>query len=581
MAKILDCIIIGGGPAGLAAGNILSKENIDFIVIEKGAYLYQRSPLKPKDIVTGVGGGGLYSDGKLSFYPSGSSLYRLKKEFLLDSYNHLSKVLSLFSIQIPEFQQDWESSATETINNDVHNKKYDSTVLSESELFNLGFYLYDQIGRDRMLVNHEVTSITKDGNIFIVNVLNEERNQQRFKCRNIIYAGGKFGSLGLTNMLGEHNLTFKKYEVGVRVETNHHDFDFNDLSQTDLKLLIKKKESPGIEFRTFCFCRNGYIVHGNFEGINSFNGVSNKPAFSKTNFGINLRISDESVYKDYQSSLSKLSSADSIIQEPIKNFLAQKNENWDIEIYELFKNCLFTYFPKLSNSDAEITGPSFEYFGYYPKLNDELKLHESNFWIAGDSTGEFRGLLPALVSGFIVGKSLVNRVINERDQLNELVRIKTSLTTKSQTIFTAQSKKFFYCKDAICEFVFKEGAIPVNPFQVFGYFLGDRVDRDLVRKGNNELIGRCDELWVFGPIADGVLFEISRAYELKMPVRFFNVDTYAGKIEEIMDSSKLIFEPEVYAQIGKEKLIRFIERSYEGEIKRKPQLSFFDGISKE
>ena len=116
---------------------------------------------------------------------------------------------------------------------------------------------------------------------------------------------------------------------------------------------------------------------------------------------------------------------------------------------------------------------------------------------------------------------------------------------KNKTIFAAQSKKVFYCKDAICEFIFKELCIPINPFQVFGYFLNDRVDRNLVRNGNNELISRCDELWVFGPIADGVLFEISIAFQLKIPVRFFTVGSLQFEIREITDITKLVFEPEV------------------------------------
>jgi len=41
-------------------------------------------------------------------------------------------------------------------------------------------------------------------------------------------------------------------------------------------------------------------------------------------------------------------------------------------------------------------------------------------------------------------------------------------------IFTAQSKLQFFCRDAICEFVFNQGAVPLNPFRLYGYFLADR-----------------------------------------------------------------------------------------------------------
>ncbi len=122
----------------------------------------------------------------------------------------------------------------------------------------------------------------------------------------------------------------------------------------------------------------------------------------------------------------------------------------------------------------------------------------------------------------------------------------SSSTDPRPIVFTAQSKRFFYCRDAICEFVFNNGAVPVNPFRVFGYFLGDRVDRGLVREANNNLIRLCDQLWVFGnTIANGVLFEIVYAHELGRSVQFYSVATTAREIHAVSPRS-LRFEPELY-----------------------------------
>ena len=123
-------------------------------------------------------------------------------------------------------------------------------------------------------------------------------------------------------------------------------------------------------------------------------------------------------------------------------------------------------------------------------------------------------------------------------------------TSELPVIFTAQSKLHFYCRDAICEFVFNQGAVPVNPFRLYGYFLGDRVGRDLIRQANNNLIRKCDQLWVFGEIiADGVLFEILYAKKLRMPVKFYSVDSRADLIKEVSDN-ELTFEEEVYSSTG-------------------------------
>ena len=125
-------------------------------------------------------------------------------------------------------------------------------------------------------------------------------------------------------------------------------------------------------------------------------------------------------------------------------------------------------------------------------------------------------------------------------------------TAELPIVFTAQSKLHFYCRDAICEFVFNQGAVPVNPFRLYEYFLGDRVDRDLIRQANNNLIRKCNALWVFGEtIADGVLFEILYAKNLKMPVKYYTVDSCADLIKDV-SVNELQFEEEVYTSTGLE-----------------------------
>jgi len=126
-----------------------------------------------------------------------------------------------------------------------------------------------------------------------------------------------------------------------------------------------------------------------------------------------------------------------------------------------------------------------------------------------------------------------------------------SLNHNLPVVFTAQSKAYFYCRDAVCAYVFSKGAVPVNPFRVFEYFLGDRVDRDLVRQGNNNLIRIADQFWVFGTtLADGVIAEILLARELQKPTRYFTIDNRVESIREIFENDlakELRFETELYA----------------------------------
>lgn len=88
-------------------------------------------------------------------------------------------------------------------------------------------------------------------------------------------------------------------------------------------------------------------------------------------------------------------------------------------------------------------------------------------------------------------------------------------------VFTAMSKKYFYMRFLVTKFALDQGVVPINPFTNFDYFLLDTVERDTVRRANNTLVARADELWVFGDIADGVRAEIVQAWQQHKTVRFF------------------------------------------------------------
>lgn len=97
-------------------------------------------------------------------------------------------------------------------------------------------------------------------------------------------------------------------------------------------------------------------------------------------------------------------------------------------------------------------------------------------------------------------------------------------------IYTAYSKHYFFARMLISSYVLNKNVIPLNPFNNYGYFMDDMVDRDLVVRGNNNLIFLADEVWTFGPIADGVFTEVKLTNTLAKPVRHFSV---GKKMEDI------------------------------------------------
>ena len=99
-----------------------------------------------------------------------------------------------------------------------------------------------------------------------------------------------------------------------------------------------------------------------------------------------------------------------------------------------------------------------------------------------------------------------------------------ALKGNRELIYTAMSKHYFYYRMHISRYVLEQGKVPLNPFMLFDYFLLDSVDRDDVRDANNSVVLRSDEIWVFGPISNGVLSEILLAKKANKPIRYFRIE---------------------------------------------------------
>jgi hypothetical protein len=97
------------------------------------------------------------------------------------------------------------------------------------------------------------------------------------------------------------------------------------------------------------------------------------------------------------------------------------------------------------------------------------------------------------------------------------------LKEKLPVIYTAISKHFFYYRMHISKYVLSNGAVPLNPFTLFDYFILDGAERKTIREANNRMVSRADELWVFGPVSDGVKEEIDLAEKASKKIRYFSI----------------------------------------------------------
>lgn len=75
-----------------------------------------------------------------------------------------------------------------------------------------------------------------------------------------------------------------------------------------------------------------------------------------------------------------------------------------------------------------------------------------------------------------------------------------------------------------CRYALQQGQIPLAPHLMFPQFMDDDIaeEQELAIFMDVILLGKCDELWVFGDhITEGMKVEIDVAKKRRQPIRYF------------------------------------------------------------
>ncbi|MFM1524467.1 MULTISPECIES: DUF7768 domain-containing protein [Helcococcus] len=73
-----------------------------------------------------------------------------------------------------------------------------------------------------------------------------------------------------------------------------------------------------------------------------------------------------------------------------------------------------------------------------------------------------------------------------------------------------------------------KGNIPIAPHLLFPQFMSEEKERDLAMHFNYVLLGKCEELWVFGDyISSGMALEIDVAKKRKMKIKYISKEVGA------------------------------------------------------
>ncbi|WP_420722494.1 FAD-binding protein [Hwanghaeella sp. LZ110] len=409
-----DVAILGAGPAGLAASVACRRAGLQFAVLEAGVAIEHRNHKDQDALGKGIGGAGLYSDGKFSFFPSATKLWNLQpKEDLLVSYAWMTELLGAYGINAPNPPE--LTQIEEVVNalpRSEHTvKKYPSEYASFQSREKIIRSLQEVVS-SQIIQSATVTRAIVNDNGCFLNVRHDQGLETTIESRFLIVASGRFGPLLLTK---KSNIpcVFRRLEVGYRIEQPSDRFFLNSRSELDPKLIFSDLAS-GLEWRTFCCCRDGEIVCLKSNGLLSLSGRSDTVRTGKSNIGFNVRITNPELgVERWNDLLDLLTSNTSPVAMSMVNYIsADSLENTELgrlvgpKVARLMAtglSRLVDHYGIRSFDEAMLHGPTIEGVSLYPLVGDDLRCGALPVWAAGDVSGIFRGLVAALVSGYFSG----------------------------------------------------------------------------------------------------------------------------------------------------------------------------------
>lgn len=460
--KDYDVIIVGGGPAGIFAALELIKsgKNLNIILMEKGRDIVSRKcPINtshknlkcqhcnPCAIVSGWGGAGAFSDGKLT----------LTTEFggTLDEYMgkcELQKLIDYIDDIYVEFGGPKEvhgelSKAAE----DIMKKSAAADLkfiparirhLGTDNCFNIlkkmEAYISERIDVKTMCTVKKL--IVENGRITGV----QTEDGERYNSKYVIVCPGREGSDWFSEEVERLGIevTTNPVDIGVRVECPA--IIMKDITDAvyESKLIYYTKSFDD-RVRTFCMNPYGEVVIENNNGINTVNGHSyaNKKS-SNTNFALLVSknftkpFHSPISYGKYIASLANMLGEGVIVQrlgdllegrrtteERLKRGLVTPTLKdatpGDLSLvlpYRFLKDiiemleALDKVAPGIYSKHTLLYGVEVKFYSMRLKLSNVLETDIKNLFAGGDGAGVTRGLAQASVSGVIIAKEILNRI---------------------------------------------------------------------------------------------------------------------------------------------------------------------------
>ncbi|MCD6593439.1 NAD(P)/FAD-dependent oxidoreductase [Candidatus Bathyarchaeota archaeon] len=452
-----DVVIVGAGPAGIfSALELSSKSDLDIIMLEKGSDIDKRKcpasrglgciNCNPCHLLSGWGGAGAFSDGKLTLSTSvGGWLDEyVGKEKLSKLLEYVDKIYSIYASssviygydidEVERIEKQASLAGLKLIRQRIRHLGTDNCREALKKI------RQDLDNRVEIRTNTEVKSlIVKDGKVKGVKTVDGNEVFGKY----VIVAPGRVGAEWLKSQaeaLGLKTLN-NPVDVGVRVETLASVMESLTSVLYEPKFIYYSQAFDDM-VRTFCVAPHGEVITESYNGVISVNGQSyaNRKT-ENTNFAILVSTSftypfrEPIAYGKYIARLANLLSGTVIIQRLGDLILGRRSTEDRIkrsvvnptlktatpgdlsfvlpyryltDIREMLK-ALDKVTPGIYSKHTLLYGVEVKFYSSRLELNENLETKIRNLFTIGDGAGITRGLIQASASGVIVAREIMRR----------------------------------------------------------------------------------------------------------------------------------------------------------------------------
>lgn len=461
-----DVVIVGAGPAGLFAAYelIVNNKDLKILLLDQGSFAKNRfCPMNKKGstcvncnpcgIMSGYGGAGTFSDGKLNFVPKlgKSDLFKYMTE---DEANNLISdteiIFNKFGMDSKIYPTNMEEALE--IKKKVALAGARLMIIKQKHLGSDKLPIYIQQFTDFLEENGvdilekaeviDILSIKKDEHEIKYRLKNKDMN---IKAKNVIVAPGRTGAKWVQELADKYKIdyTSQSIEIGVRVEVRKEILE--DITNViyDPTIFIKT-DTYGDEIRTFCTNPGGYVAKENYYGYICVNGHALKEKKSNnSNFAfiskvtLTQPVTNTRLYGESIARIANVLGDGKPIIQTVKDLKKGRRSEWhrinkgfitptlsdcvagDLALvlpHRIITNILEglekldKIIPGVNNDETLLYGPEIKFFSNEITTNNKFKLDDYDVYFIGDGAGKAGNIVTAAATGLVAARDILKKI---------------------------------------------------------------------------------------------------------------------------------------------------------------------------